>query len=439
MSGISVAFELKQRAADLDVTIFESSDRIGGKLKTTSIAGTQIECGADSFIVRDPKFIDALHRAGVSSALIEPQIFGGLVALDDRLAPLPTGTLLGVPASMRSVFASPLTIKGKARAMGGLIRPNALSGPDVAVGPWVAEQLGEEVLQRLVDPILAGTRAGDVNEMSLAAAMPAVDAGARKRGSLMRTLTAPRSRPRFLTHRDGMSALAQAMAKASGATTRTSCPVTSIERTSSGYLVVAGSDSYPVDAVAICVEGSRGGALIEALAPESARLIGSMPSASVASIALAWSKEFPLPPDSSGVLIPSSQGTTLSAATWWSLKWPHTGDSFVIRAFVGRSGHHDALDLTDETLAGKALQDLRRFLGHVPDPGSVVVSRWPGGMPVYPVGHLERVEAIDRDLAALPGLVITSAAFRGSGIPDIHAQASTAATRLLGGMKAARR
>jgi protoporphyrinogen/coproporphyrinogen III oxidase len=437
--GISVALGLAQLAPDAEVTIFEASDRIGGKLATTRVGKTRVEAGADSFIVRDRTLLEALGRAGVASQLIEPQVFGGLVAIEGRLVPLPAGTVLGVPGSLRALATSPLTVSGKARAAAGLLSPRPLRGPDVSVGHWVTEQLGDEVLDRLVDPILAGTRAGDVNEMSLAAALPAVDAAARKQTPLLAALRAPRARPRFLTHRDGMSALAEVLASASGAKIRTSSPVESVEAHGAGYLVNTGSEAIKVDGIAVCLGAAPAAALIDDVAPEAAGLLREMRSASVAAVAFAWARAFELPEGSSGILIPSRQTETLSAATWWSRKWPHTGDDFVIRAFVGRAGHHDALDLDDEALASAALEDLKRYLPSLPPPDDLSVNRWPAGMPVYPVGHRDHVAKVDTALSRSPGLVVTSAAFLGSGIPDIYLQAIAAAARLLGGLTPARR
>lgn len=439
IGGISVALGLRQLAPDAEVTIFEASDRIGGKLATTTVGKTRVEAGADSFIVRDRALVEVLADAGIGPQLVEPQVFGGLVSIEGRLVPLPMGTVLGVPGSLRAVTAAPLSAKGKARAVAGLLSPMALRGPDVSVGRWVTERLGNEVLDRLVDPILAGTRAGDVNEMSLAAALPAVDTAARKPGPLLAALRSPRARPRFLTHRDGMSVMAEALAQASGAKIRTSSEVTSVEAQGAGYLVTTGSESIEVDGVAICLGAVQAADLVKDAAPDAAVLLKQMRSASVAAIAFAWAKAFELPPGSSGILIPSGQANVLSAATWWSRKWPHTGDDFVIRAFVGRAGHHRALDLDDEALATAALEDLKRHLPQLATPDDFCVSRWPAGMPVYPVGHHEHLAKVDAALRRAPGLAVTSAAFRGSGIPDIYLQATAAAARLLGGLSPAQR
>jgi oxygen-dependent protoporphyrinogen oxidase len=60
-----------------------------------------------------------------------------------------------------------------------------------------------------------------------------------------------------------------------------------------------------------------------------------------------------------------------------------------------------------------------------------VVQRWGGGLPQYDVGHLDRVETIDRSVAAVPGLEVCGAAYRGVGIPAVIASGRAAARRIL--------
>ena len=62
--------------------------------------------------------------------------------------------------------------------------------------------------------------------------------------------------------------------------------------------------------------------------------------------------------------------------------------------------------------------ELRALLGITADPVLVRVARYRRGMPQYAVGHLDRVAAIERRVAALPGLALAGAAYRGVGIPD---------------------
>jgi oxygen-dependent protoporphyrinogen oxidase len=59
------------------------------------------------------------------------------------------------------------------------------------------------------------------------------------------------------------------------------------------------------------------------------------------------------------------------------------------------------------------------------------VQRWGGALPQYEVGHLDRIDVIERAIAAEPGLEACGAAYRGVGVPAVIASAQGAVRRLL--------
>jgi oxygen-dependent protoporphyrinogen oxidase len=84
----------------------------------------------------------------------------------------------------------------------------------------------------------------------------------------------------------------------------------------------------------------------------------------------------------------------------------------------------------ERRLTELARADLRTTMGVDATPLFVSVTRWPAAMPQYPPGHLERLEAIERDLQMLPGITLAGAWYRGIGIPDCIRQGAEAARRL---------
>ena len=59
-----------------------------------------------------------------------------------------------------------------------------------------------------------------------------------------------------------------------------------------------------------------------------------------------------------------------------------------------------------------------------------IVIRHHEGIPQYTVGHLERLAAIDTELARLPGLHLNGHGYRGVGINHVIANARALADRL---------
>jgi len=75
--------------------------------------------------------------------------------------------------------------------------------------------------------------------------------------------------------------------------------------------------------------------------------------------------------------------------------------------------------------------DVRDLLGIAGPPVLTRVWRHPRAMPQYEVGHLDRVAAIEARLAALPGLTVAGAAYRGVGVPDCVHSGEERADQLL--------
>lgn len=78
-----------------------------------------------------------------------------------------------------------------------------------------------------------------------------------------------------------------------------------------------------------------------------------------------------------------------------------------------------------------ARAELREALGITAEPVLGRLARWPASMPQYRVGHLARVESLERRVLTLPGLHLAGGAYRGVGIADCVRSAEAAADAAL--------
>lgn len=441
ITGLVAAFRLSQEPG-IEVTLLEAAEAVGGKIATVMLNGARIELGPDSFLPRDERPLRLCRDIGVEDELVEPEDFGGWLYRDGRLTKLPPATVLGFPASLSSLAtASVLSPGGRARAALELLHPHPLSGPDVSVGSFTRRRLGREVLQRLVDPLLAGTRAGDVDEMSLAAAIPPVDAAARSHRSVILGLRRSRRAakggpPHFFAPRRGMHRLVEALEDAmTGVDIRVGSAVESIEAAGQGFALSTPAGGLRTDAVIVTAPAYAAADMLTPLSAAAAEELSRIDHASSAVVNLLFSSgAVRVPNGGSGVLIPSSERMTISGCTWFSKKWPQLSaedGSVTIRCFVGRGARDAALQLSDRDLAGVVVQELHSMLPLAAQPTAVRTTRWEAGLPRYTVGHLDRVARIEKELAFTPRLRLAGASLRGSGIPDCIAQAETASAAIL--------
>lgn len=440
ITGLVAAFRLSQEAG-LDVTLLEARNGVGGKINTVSLDGVRVELGPDSFLPRDERPLRLCTDIGISGELVEPQDFGGWLFRQGQLTRLPSGTVLGFPASLRALArASVLTPRGRLRAAAEVLNKRPLSGPDVSVGSFVRTRLGTEVLERLVDPLLAGTRAGEVNEMSLAAAIPPVDAAARSHRSLilgLRRNRAPQgARPRFFAPRGGMHRLVEALEDAMpGVEMRRGVAVDSVLVSGARFALETSQGSVHADAVVVTAPSYAAAGMVQPVSRGAAEELAAIKHSRSAVVNLVFPQAgVRVPEGGSGVLVPSTEAMTISGCTWFSNKWPNLAAEdgrVTIRCFVGR-GHDDpALKLEDRDLVGIVVEELRSMMTVTAEPSSTKVTRWDAGLPRYTVGHLERVARIERHLSAMPKLQIAGASLRGSGIPDCIAQAERASAAVV--------
>jgi oxygen-dependent protoporphyrinogen oxidase len=450
IAGLAAAFFLRE--APCRVTVLEGSPRIGGKLRVSEIAGVAVDEGAEALLARRPEGTGLATAAGLADQLVWPGTTVARIWSRGRMCPLPRRQVLGVPADLAELAGTGLVSEGgMARARQDTDLPATSRDGDVPVAAFVAARLGPEVVDRMVDPLLAAVYAGRSEELSFDATLPALAAESRKHASLTEAATAVLAQgsdpggtappPVFTTLAGGLGMLPPAVAAASGATVRTGAMVRGLARTATGWRLTVGSrhdeEHLAADAVILAVPASPAARLLGGVPGMSAAVaaLQEIRYASMAIVTLAYpAAAFPGSLEGSGYLVPAVDGHPVKAVTFSTVKWPHlagTGDGpVIVRCSLGRIGEEALLQRDDGELASLAAADLAAATGARGAPLATRVTRWGGGLPQYTVGHLDRVARIRSAAAAQPGLAVCGAAYDGIGIPACVATARAAAGQI---------
>jgi protoporphyrinogen/coproporphyrinogen III oxidase len=449
IAGLAAAYFL--RDADVTVTVLEGSGRLGGKLVASEIGGVAVDEGAEALLLTRPE------GAGLVAALGLDLVPAGTTTAGiwsrGELRPLPKRQFLGVPSDMAELAKSGVVSdEGVARARRDLTDPATERDGDVSVGAYVGGRLGAEVVDRLVDPLLGGVYAGLSAELSFDATLTALSRAARTHaslaeaaGSLLPSASGQQSpgppRAVFGTLVNGLGALPDAVAKASGATVRTGSIVRELVRTQDGgWRLTVGPASAPeyvdADAVILAVPARPAGRLLGEVAPGAAAGLGEIPYASMAIITLAYPRGAFPGERGSGFLVPAVDGRAVKAVTYSTVKWPHLLDELeIVRCSIGRFGEESLLQREDADLVSLAAADLADASGVSGPPAASRVTRWGGALPQYTVGHLDRVSRIRGSLP--DGLAVCGAAYDGVGIPACVATARSAADTVIAWLRRA--
>lgn len=425
IAGLSAAHALA--AGGVDVTVVESTSEVGGKLRTSEVAGLSVDEGAEMFLRRVPEALDLVTGLGLADEVVTPLTTAARVWSRGALRPIPTGTVMGVPSdpiALRGV----LSVAEVGRVALDAVLPGDPPGTDVSVGRWVGRRVGRAVVDRLVDPLLGGVYAGRADELSLAATIPQFPRDERSVLAAARRATAqsPADGPLFATLTGGMGAMPARLARAitaAGGAVLTERPVRRLERTTHGWRVVFGptTDEHAIDtdAVIVATPAAPAARLLASVAPAAATELAAVDAASMAIVTTAWRRAEAPPVTGSGYLVPAVCGRPVKAVTFASAKWQHLSgsDVAIVRCSIGRHGDVADLQQDDADLVAAAVVELTTYVGFRGRPIDSRVSRWGGGLPQYAVGHLDRVARIRSAVAAAPGLAVCGATYDGVGVP----------------------
>ncbi|MEU0937951.1 protoporphyrinogen oxidase [Embleya sp. NPDC005971] len=453
IAGLTAAWMLlRDGDPQLTVTVLEGSARIGGKLHAGTIAGVAVDEGAESMLARRSESIDLAREVGLAADLQPPTTASASLWTRGALRPMPRGHVMGVPGDLETLASSGvLSAAGLARIpLDHALAPHRYED-DVSVGRYVAERVGHEVVDRLVEPLLGGVYAGNAYDISLAAAVPQLLPIARSGGSLVAGVRGLLERaaqrpggPVFMGIRGGVGRLPVAVAGAVVATGRgeikTRTTVRELERTPSGWRLITGPTNAPAvldaDAVVLAVPAAPAARLLRPHSTVAAVELSSIEYAGMALVTLAFRRaDLAAVPAGSGFLVPPIDGRRIKASTFASNKWGWLGDAdrdtFVLRTSLGRAGEQAVLQREDADLVADSLADLRDAIGLSAEPIDTRVTRWGGGLPQYAVGHLGRIACVRDAVERLPRLAVCGAAYEGVGIPACVASGTAAAADVL--------
>lgn len=445
LAGLTVAYRLRDHA---DVTIFEKAAEPGGKLRSEAIGGFLIEHGPDVFLARKPWARELCEELGLEVQSTNPDVPGSFIRWNGRLHPLPEGFSGLVPTRWGPLLrTSLLSPRGKARLLLEPLIPRRRNEGDETLGAFVRRRLGQEAYERLVHPLLSGIYGGDIDAVSLQATFPRFHELEREFGSLIRGAASGRRAravgPVFVTLRDGMGALPEALIRASGARVVTGAASVAVSRETGGWRVRFARSETPPDGAVAMSEALEGQAVVVATpAFEAAPILGNaspaiaielalIPYNSSILVTLGWSQSFPLP--GYGYLNPPRENPDVRACTWSSSKItgraPEPGT--LVRLFFGRDPADPWLEASDEDLIARATREVRETMEIDAAPSLTRVTRWPRAQPAYIMGHLDRLSRIDHLLDESPGLFLTGSAYRGVGIPDVVHHANQTAQKVI--------
>lgn len=446
-----LVWALSASEAGFSVTVVERDTTFGGAVRTDRLGPFRVDVGAESFAITRPDVLDLTARLGLSDAVVRPRVGQAHVMTGGRRIALPPG-LLGIPQAVDDIAAVLGTrVAAEARALDDApVRDLSCT----TLGALVRERLGPAVADTLVDPVVAGVHATRADDAELASVAPLLGDAVRRHGGLLPAVRALRgdlgsAGAPVATLDGGMGRLVERLEDEltrRGVRLLAGREVTALARDTGDdrWRVTGAFEPLDADVLCLAVPARVAAGLLRSTGGSTATMMATsletLPTTDDVTLVTLLVEDDTLAragaPVGSGVLVADgtvgAKAMTHASAKWGWLAEQLPPDHHVLRLSYG--GTHPTAPGEDSSLVTRARDDALRLLDGAAATLTVrasCVTRWSDALSRPVVGRRATLDAIDAQLATVPGLALTGSAVAGNGLAGVVGRSMGEATRTL--------
>lgn len=443
ISGLSIAFRLKQFLPNIQMQLLEGAPTLGGKISTLKQEGFLYETGPNGFLDNNPSTVTLARELGLESELIE----ANEAASKNRYLFL-KGKLRLLPSTPFGMISTDIiSWRAKLSLFMERFRSPNLDTADESIDAFAKRRVGEEIAETLVDPFVTGIFAGDSRQISLRSGFPRIHAMETKHGSITAGLKANRQarkasgnkdRPagRLWSFRNGLGTLISALANRIGLENiihASACSISHNPSTSTWQTTASNGQTYESEILILTCQAYNQGHLLEPLNPNLSQTLNSIPYNRVAIAVLGFrSGDIPIPLEGFGFLVPGKENRSILGSQWCSSIYTGRAPAgmVLLRVMLGGPDRPELVDLDDEAILQIVYRELQATMMAQAPPLFSRIVRWDKAIPQYHLGHQEKVARIEKELGNHPGLFLGGNALKGIAINDCVENAETMAVRV---------
>ena len=450
IAGLATAWLIQQTALEvgrkIELSIFEADSRHGGATRSDLIDGYLCEWGPNGFLDNEPATLKLIESLGLTSQLVRASDASArrYIYHSGRMHEVP----LSPPAFLLSGIVS---VMAKLRMGMEYFVSSKQSDEDESVGSFGRRRLGEGFTRLLLDPMVSGIFAGDIDMLSLQAVFPKMVEMEREYGGLFKAMIAKQKAAKksgfksggpggpgatLHTFKQGMGQLTDELAARLKGSIQTGTPVTGIARLGDKFKVTTPRAIFDADIIVLAIPSYAAAKVVRGLDPDLSQTLSEIPYAPVDVVCSGYHPDrLSRPLEGFGVLIPRNEHIRSLGSLWSDQIFPGQAPMGrrLFRTILGGAHDKEIVSLSESDLISVTTHDQLKVMGIEGDAVFRKVYRHTFGIAQYNLGHLKRIAKIDKVEQELLGLFFTGAAYRGVSVNGTAKDAYRVAERAFKG------
>ena len=439
IGGLSAAHTLKKardNGQELEITVYESAERCGGKMMSERKDGYLCEYGPNSLLDNKPSAIALCEEVGLKNKILKSNDSSNrrFIFSENELHQLPEG-----PASF--LKSRLITTSGKIRIATEFFRKKGDPEKDETIEEFANRRLGNEAYEKLLDPMIKGIFAGDPSKMSLKTCFTRIYELEMQYGGLFKAMIKLQSEKKksgkkndnagpagpggaIVSFKDGLKELIDALSSELKDMIQLSTQVTSIKKDKGGYrlsVVKKGgaAEEKIFDKVIVCTPSYVMAEMFKELSGKIVSELNKIPYAPVTVVALGFNKsELNQPLNGFGFLIPSRENKDILGCLWTSSIFAHRANEgkVLLTVMIGGMKKPELVKKSDDELIDITLRELKSTMGISARPVFQNIYTHEKAIIQFHVGHEKISNQIKEELKKFNGIYLGCNTYGGIGV-----------------------
>lgn len=441
ISGLSLAYMLLAKANNHTINLYESDEKVGGKIWTERSEGFVTEAGVNGFLDNRPATLTLSKELNLQPIRSNDNARKRFICLDGKLKEIPEKPL-------SFMFSDFLSISGRINMVLEYFRPPNVK-EDESMESFAVRRVGREFFEKLLDPMASGVYAGDPAKLSIRSCFAKVYELEKNYGGLIKGFLNIAKEKKKLGQKTeagpggtlhsfdrGMYSLIEVLRQILGERVFTNKKAVSVEKKSVSYIVNFDDGSMSEsDVLILAVPAHNASILLKDLDKGLSDYLNQIQYPPLTVVSLGFkNRDFSgIDLNAFGFLVPARESRKILGTLFDTSIFPNRAPEgyTLLRTMVGGARFKEFALLEEDKLREVVLSELRDLISLRADPHYVRIFRWQKAIPQYNVGHHLLLENIDRLLTQHKGLFLTGNAYRGVAVNDCIANSEKLASQII--------